>query len=142
MKRLLLLMTACVFIFASCDKEKIVSSNDLPATSTSYINTHFAGQQILQVVKERDDLKTTYKAFLSSGTKLEFNSKGEIFDIESNEALPETVIPTAILTYVKDNYPTLFIKEWEVDNTTQDVKLSNGLTLEFDKNGTFLRIDD
>ncbi|MBX3256480.1 MAG: PepSY-like domain-containing protein [Chitinophagaceae bacterium] len=142
MKRIFLLMTACVLILASCDKEKVVSPNDLPATSTSYINTHFAGQQILQVVKERDDLKTTYKAYLNNGTKLEFNSDGEIIDIESNEALPESVIPAPILSYVSTNYPAVFIKEWELDKTTQDVKLSNGLTLEFDKNGTFLRIDD
>lgn len=142
MKRIFPLMTALVLLLASCDKEKVVSSNDLPATSTSYINTHFAGQQILQVVKERDDLKTTYKAYLNSGTKLEFNKDGEIYDIESNEALPASVIPSTIQTYVTTNYPTLHIKEWELDKTTQEVKLSNGLSLVFDKNGTFLRIDD
>ena len=135
-------MTAFVLVLASCDKEKVVSSNDLPATSTSYINTHFAGHQILQAVKEVDDLKTTYKVYLSNGTKLKFNRDGEIFDIESNDALPSSVIPSSIREYVTINYPTLHINEWELDKTTQEVKLSNGLSLVFDKNGTFLRIDD
>lgn len=135
-------MAALVFVLASCDKEKVVSTNDLPSTSTTYINTHFAGQNILQVVKERDDLKTTYKVHLSGGTKLEFNKDGEIYDIESNEALPASVIPSAILSYVSTNYPSQHIKEWELDKTTQEVKLSNGLSLVFDRNGTFLKIDD
>lgn len=142
MKRIFPLITALVLVLASCDKEKVVSANDLPATSTSYINTHFAGQQILQVVKERDDLKTTYKVYLNNGTKLEFNKDGEIYDIESNEALPSSVIPSSILSYVTTNYPTLYITEWELDKTTQEVKISNGLTLVFDRNGTYLRIDD
>lgn len=142
MKKIFLLMTTIVFVMASCDKERVVSPNDLPAISTNYINTHFAGQQILQAVKERDDLKTTYKAYLGNGTKLEFNHDGEIIDIESNEALPSSVIPSPILTYVTTNYPSVFIKEWELGKTQQEVKLSNGLSLEFDRNGTFLRIDD
>lgn len=142
MKRIFLLMAAFVSVLASCDKEKVISSNDLPATSISYINTHFAGQQILQAVKEVDDLKTTYKVYLNSGTKLVFNRNGEIFDIENNDALPSSVIPSSIQAYVTTNYPTLHIKEWELDKTTQEVKLSNGLSLVFDKNGTFLRIDD
>lgn len=142
MKRIFPLMAALVFALASCDKEKVVSSNDLPATSTTFINTHFAGKDILQVVKETDDLKTTYKVHLSGGTKLEFNKDGEIYDIESNEALPSSVIPTSIQNYVTANYPTFHIKEWEIDKTTQEIKMSNGLTLVFDKNGTFLRIDD
>ncbi|MGN6438974.1 MAG: PepSY-like domain-containing protein [Agriterribacter sp.] len=142
MKKIILLMTAFVLVLVSCDKEKVVSPNDLPATSTSYINAHFSGQQIVQVVKERDDLKTTYRAILNNGVKLEFNKDGEIIDIESSEALPNSVIPAPILAYVTDNYPNAFIKEWELSKTQQEVKLSNGLSLEFDRNGTFLRIDD
>lgn len=140
--KIILLFVVYVLVFTSCNKEKIVSSNDLPAISTNYINTHFSGQQIVQAVKERDDLKITYKVYLNNGTKLEFNKDGEIIEMESNEALPESVIHSSILSYVHSNYPVVFIKAWELDKTLQEVKLSNGLSLEFDRNGIFLRIDD
>ena len=140
--KIALLFVLYVLVFTSCDKENIVSSNDLPAVSMNYINTHFAGQQIVQAIKERDDLKITYKVYLNNGTKLEFNRDGEIIEMESNEALPESVIHSAILSYVHSNYSAVFIKAWELNKTLQEVKLSNGLTLEFDRNGIFLRIDD
>lgn len=142
MKKITLLLFVYIMMFASCDKEKIVSANDLPAVSISYINTHFEGQQIVQAVKERDDFKITYIAYLNNGTKLEFNKDGEIIHIESNEALPESVISASIITYTHSGYPSAFIKAWKLDKTLQEVKLSNGLSLEFDRNGIFLRIGD
>lgn len=142
MKKLGVLLMGLVLFFASCDKEKVVSPNDIPANSNNYISTHFSGQRIVQAVKEVDDLKTAYIVYLDNGTRLEFNKSGEVVEIESNAELPDSVIPASILDYVKTNYPNEFIKEWELESTKQDVKLSNGLTLEFDKNGGFLRIDD
>lgn len=142
MKKMTFLLVALVLFLTSCDKEKVISPNDLPATSNNYVTTHFPSQKIVQAVKEVDDLKTTWKVYLDNGTKLEFNKSGDIIDIESNQELPDSVIPSAILNYVNTNYPSEFIKEWELDSTKQDVKLSNGLTLEFDRNGNFLRIDD
>ena len=61
--------------------------------------------------------------------------------MEGNEALPDSVIPSAILSYVQDNYPSEFIKNWNLEKTVQEIKLSNDITLEFDRNGNFLRID-
>lgn len=142
MKKLSTLLMAVVLFLTSCDKEKVVSPNDIPATSNNYVTTHFAGQKIVQAIKDVDDLRTTYKVYLDNGTKLEFNKSGDIIDIESNEKLPDSVIPSTILSYVNTNYSSTFIKEWELDSNRQEVKLSNGLTLEFDRNGSFLRIDD
>ena len=62
-KTLLLLALPAVLLSSSCTKEKVVAPNDLPATSTNYISTHFPGQQIAQAVKEFDDLKITYTVY-------------------------------------------------------------------------------
>ena len=140
-KTLLLLALPAVLLFSSCTKEKVVAPNDLPATSTSYIGTHFPDQQIVQAVKEFDDLKITYTVYLNNGTKIEFNQSGEVKEMEGNDALPDSVIPSAILTYVQNNYPSEFIKNWNLEKTVQEIKLSNDITLEFDRNGNFLRID-
>ncbi len=141
MKKMGLIFLSFVLVFASCKKEKVVSQNDLPTIANTYITTHFPDQTIRQVIKDMDNLKTTYDVILDNGAKLEFNKSGEIRKIEGNSKLPDSVIPSQILSYVQDNYATEFIKKWELEDNKQEVELSNGLDLEFDKNGNFLRID-
>lgn len=133
-------MTLSALLLVACDKEKVVQSDDLPANASGFISTHFAGKQILQVVKELDNLKTYYHVYLSNGTKLDFSRQGNIKEIEGTEAIPDTVIPVLILNYVDTNYPAAFIRGWELDDATQEIKLSTNLELEFDKNGNFLRV--
>ena len=133
-------MTLSAFLLVACDKEKVVQSDDLPANASGFISTHFAGKQILQVVKELDNLKTYYHVYLNNGTKLDFSRQGNIKEIEGTEAIPDTVIPVLILNYVHTHYSTAFIRGWEIDDATQEIKLSTNIELEFDKNGNFLRV--
>lgn len=127
--------------FAACDKESIVSADGLPKDAQLFITQHFPDQEILQVVKERDDLKTTYDVYLSDGFDLDFDKKGKILSVEGTSKLPDSVVPAKILAYVEANYPDDFIRDWELDDRGQEITLSNGMDLKFDKNGNFLRID-
>lgn len=138
----ILFVSLVVSLLTSCDKEKLIKADDLPANSISYISTHFPSQQILQTVKDRDDLEITYKVYLEEGTRLEFNRKGEIIEMEGNRPLPDNTLPPLVLTYVESNYPEEKILGWEQEPTTQDVKLSGGVTLIFDRAGNFLRAGD
>jgi len=142
MKSTLLLLALPFVLLASCTKEKAVGPNDLPATSTSYITAHFPDQTIVHAVKEFSDLQITYTVYLKNGVKIEFNQNGEVTEIEGSNALPDGVIPSALLHYVNNNYASEFIKEWKQERTKQKVKLSNGIELEFDKNGNFLRVNN
>lgn len=127
--------------FTACDKERVVSADGLPKDAQLFIAQHFPGYEILQVVKERDDLKTTYDVYLSEGFNLDFDKKGKILGVEGTNKLPDSVVPEKILAYVQANYPDYFIRDWELDDHGQEVTLSNGMDLKFDKNGNFLRID-
>jgi hypothetical protein len=140
MKKIFLLMTLSAFLLVACDKEKVVQENDLPATASGFVSTHYPGQQILQVVKELDNLKTYFHVYLNNGTKLDFSRKGDLKKIEGTEAIPDTVIPVLILNYVDTNYPSAFIRGWDIDDTSQEIQLSTNESLEFDKNGNFLRV--
>ena len=133
-------MTLSALLLVACDKEKVVQSDDLPANASGFVTTHYAGKQILQVVKELDNLKTYYHVYLNNGTKLDFSRQGNIKKIEGTEAIPNTVIPALILNYVDTNYPSAFIRSWYIDDTSQEIRLSTNEALEFDKNGNFLRI--
>ena len=133
-------MTLSALLLVACDKEKVVQSDDLPANASGYVSTHYAGKQILQVIKELDNLKTYYHVYLDNGTKLDFTRQGNIKKIEGTDAIPDTVIPVLILNYVGTNYPAAFIRGWDIEDATQEIKLSTDTELEFDKNGNFLRV--
>jgi len=126
----------------SCDKEEIVSSAGLPAEINTFITTHFPGNNILQVIKDRDGLTKSYDVTLSGSVQLEFNRKKEIVDVDGVAQLPDTVIPEKIRAYVGLNYPGNVITDWELDDRHQQVQLDNGLDLEFNMKGEFLRIDN
>jgi len=127
--------------FTACDKERVVSADGLPKDAQLFIAQHFPDHEILQVVKERDDLKTTYDVYLSEGFNLDFDKNGKILGVEGTNKLPDTVVPEKILAYIQANYPDYFIRDWELDDYGQEVTLSNGMDLKFDKNGNFVRID-
>lgn len=137
-----LFATAFAFTLTSCDEEEVIPSSELPSEITSYITTHFPNNTIVQVINDRDGLNKTYDILLSENISLEFNRKKEIIDIDGVNQLPISVIPEKILQYVTANYPTNFITDWELDDKNQQVQLDNGLDLEFNMDGDFLRIDN
>lgn len=78
---------------------------------------------------------------LQDNFSLEFDSKNRVTDISGKSQLPNSVIPKSILEYVKSNYPNNIILDWELDDKNQQIELDNGLDLEFNMQGAFLRID-
>lgn len=139
--RLMSVLGAVLVMFTACDKESLITADGLPKEAQAYITQHFPSHEVVQVVKERDDLKTTYDVYLSEGFNLDFDKQGKILGVEGSSKLPDSVVPEKILAYVSTNYPDQFIRDWELDDRGQEVKLSNGMELKFDKNGNFLRID-
>jgi len=130
-----------VFSLTSCEKEVVIPTSDLPSEITSYISTHFPNNTIPQVIKDRNIVNKTYDILLSEGISLEFNRKKEIITIDGVTKLPDSVIPVKILQYVASNYPPNVITDWALDNKNQQVELNNGLDLEFNMKGDFLRIN-
>lgn len=139
--KILLIATAFLFSLTSCEKEKILTISELPTEITAYVSTHFPNNTITQAIMERDGLSKTYDILLSENINLEFNRKKEIIEIDGETQLPNSVIPEKILQYVTVNYPTNFITDWKLDGKNQEVQLDNGLNLEFNMKGDFLRID-
>lgn len=134
--------TVLSLTFTSCDKEEVIPTSDLPSEIKSYITTHFPNNTIVQVINDRDGLTKTYDILLSESISLEFNRKKEIIDIDGVAQLPNSVIPEKIRQYVTTNYSTNLITDWELDDKNQQVQLDNGIDLEFNMKGDFLRIDN
>lgn len=131
-------LAASISIFA---QDKIVPYTEVPAEIQTYLKTHFPNNTVLQSELDNGWFKKEYEILLSNNVKLEFNEKNNIKNIDAKSALPESVIPSAISKYIKSNYPNNFITEWDLDAKRQSVELNNGVELEFNLEGKFLRID-
>lgn len=128
---------------ASCEKESLINQSDVPQEIKDYVSTHFSQNKILQTLKDNEGLILTYDVLLDSAISLEFNRSKEIISIDGNSKLPDSVIPEKIREYVNTNYPVYFITDWEKESRkVQQIELSNGLDLEFDNDGKYLKMDN
>ncbi len=140
----LLSLFVSLFVFSSCEDDKVVPETNLPAAATEFISTYYGNQQIIQTVQDFDDLllSSTYQVTLSNLTRLEFTKKGEIIEIEGNTTIPTGAIPASIVDKAQELFPTASVIGWELEDRKQEAYLSNQVSLKFDRNGVFLRIDD
>lgn len=141
MKKLFLILTT-VILLTGCEKETIIQGNQVPEKIKTYIETHFPQLSVLQVLEDRDGFTLTYDVTLQQGYFLEFNRKMEIEEVTGIEPIPNSVVPSNILTYVQTQFSEQSILSWDLSDRIQEVTLDNGIQLEFDQEGNFLRIDN
>ncbi len=144
MKNLTIILTLIFSLtsLTSCEKETILSEQDIPADIKSYLSTHFQNCSISKAIKENDEKDEMYEISLSCDCKLEFNRQKDIIDIDCITKLPDSVIPSIVLSYVNSNYPGNNITGWEIKDNSLNVDLNNGITLVFNMQGDFLHLSD
>lgn len=141
MKRVLFTMLVFMAISMSikADNDRVITFEQLPAEAQTVLKTHFADKVPLIITKDRND----YKVFYQSGEKAEFNKKGAWREIEcKTSAVPEALVPEQILTNVKTSFPSAVITKIDQDRRGYDVKLNNGIELEYNKNFQVVGLDD
>lgn len=80
---------------------------------------------------------------LTSGAEIDFNSKGEWYEVDTKRAaLPASIVPAYISDYVKANFSNEYITKIEKDWYGLEVELTNDLNLKFNKKGDLREIDD
>ena len=141
MKTITLTILFAIFALTGCDKKTTVQNNELPQEIRTSVTALFPSHRILHSVKDRDGLELTYDILLDGNIQLEFNSRNHLIEIDSPNRLPDAAIPSKIKSYVSTNYPADYIISWELDDRGQQIKLNNGLELEFNLAGDFVRID-
>lgn len=135
----LLLSAATIFAKDKVTKDASV----LPANSKEFLNRHFHGIQISHIKVEEGLLKTdSYDVILTNGVNVEFSGSGNWKEVEGkNIAVPTGIIPANIRKYVQDNFPGKTIISIEKDRREYDIKLDNGIKIDFDLNGNFKKLD-
>lgn len=119
----------------------------LPQNAQDFIEENFPSATLEKADKEDKwfswDKNEMYEVHLSNGIKLDFNKDGEVTEIDSRKdaPIPMDAVPVEVKNYVEKNFSGAQITSWEKDNDEQEVELSDGTDLEFDKNGKFLKQD-
>ena len=137
-------LMAFSFFFAAAapDHDYAISFDQLPAVSRTFVNTHFAGIAVAYCMRDSH----SYEARLSDGSEIEFNLDGSWKEVDCKyKELPKTVtdlLPKTVQSYIKSNYPTAVITKIDVKFRGYELELNNGLDVEFDSAGNFIRIDD
>ena len=125
-------------------QESIISKSELPKVAQKFISDNFSKNTLEYVKMDKETFSTDYKVKFSDGAEIEFDSKGEWTEVDGNKTpIPTEFIQKSIRNYVKNKFPNTQIVKIEKGRFgKQEVKLSNGLELEFNSNGEFKRIDD
>jgi len=137
-----------IFAFLSFQvnaQKTVIQQNELPQTAQTFIKKHFGNETTTTVIKEVEHLiKTEYDVYLSNGIEIEFDSDGNWKEVknENNGALPTGFIPKSINKYVKQNFPNTHIVKIEKKRSGFEIEISNGIDIDFNSKGDFLRIDD
>src|SRR5690606_8833600 len=142
--KLLSVMTIFAFGLPGNAQDKIISENELPIPAKDFITKNFSAQKVVQTVKDVDYwIKTEYEVTLDNAFHLEFDGDGNWKEIDGKDtAIPTEFIPEPIIQYISGNFPTQKITKIEKKSSGYEVELSNGLDLDFNSKGKFLRIDD
>jgi hypothetical protein len=123
--------------------DKPVTYDELPAEAKAFIANNFANEEISHILLDKDVVTAEYDVVFLSGTKLEFDSRGEWKEVETrNGIVPEAIVPNAIAEYVKSKYPNRTITEISRNHSYTEVTLNGGLELTFNKSYKLVDVDD
>lgn len=119
------------------------TSQALPEAITAFVKQYFPNATIVRAQPDQEYQGLEYDVYLNDGTEIDFDANNQWDKVECRaSAVPAALIPQAIANYVKNNYRGTAIVKIDKDAYGYDIGLSNGLDVEFDHNGNFLRVDD
>lgn len=148
MKRILRILMIAIYCMVSCNmvanagNDKPISVNALPAKAQTLLSNHFNNQKVMLATIETGGINKSYDVVLQNGTKLEFDKKGNLTEIDCKQGkVPVKLIPQAIRNYLMENYPAQAVKKLEMNKNEYEVELANGLDLTFNKHFQLIDID-
>ncbi|TKX31204.1 PepSY-like domain-containing protein [Campylobacter aviculae] len=120
--------------FTYLNADIIISPDSLPSISKEFIEKNFKAP--IGIV-QRD--KNSYEVYLSDGIEIEFEIDGTWKEIESKlNPFEFDFLPSNISNIIKNQFPNVKAREIERKINHYKIKLTNGLKIYIDFNGTIL----
>lgn len=147
MYRVLFVMLLALSVFGNTGyaQKRKIAPESLPQKAKVFLSTYYAKAGIATAKEEVTSWfeKKEYEVKLKDGEEIEFDDQGEWKKVDGKrKAIPLSLIPDNIVQYIRRSFPKTDIIKLERSRKKYEVAISNGLELEFDKKGKFIKIDD
>lgn len=143
--RIVMIAICCMMslnIVANAGNDKPINVKELPAKAQTLLTKHFKGQKVMLATIESGVVSRSYDVVLRNGTKLEFDKKGNLTEIDCKQSIvPSQLIPQPIKNYLKENYKGEAVRKIELNKKEYEVELTNGIDLTFNKHFQLIDID-
>ena len=139
-KAILLLAAMLVMSFsAKADHDQVITFDQMPEVAQALHKQYFAGKVPLVVTVDWDDYTIRYE----SGEKVEFDKQGNWKEIDCRASqVPVELIPDEIKANIAATFPGTIILKIERNRRGYEVKLNNGLEVEYSPTFQVIDIDD
>lgn len=139
-----MVMLVCFFQFVMVGDVVICDVNKFFVVVCEMIGKYFFQIKVVYIKIEKDLFQIIfYDVKLVDGIELEFNLKGEWFEIDCKNKLVFFIfIFQVIFKYMKVNYNGYKMVKIECNCKGYELILENGLEVDFDQFGGFLKLSD
>lgn len=138
---LILLLPRATVMHAGNDKPITVAQ--LPKKAQEFLDTHFREVKVSFSKVDNELFDKSYEVFFVNGGKVKFNKQGDWKEVECKyDQVPSGIVPEEIAAFIRERHPKNSVVEIERDRRSFDVKLNNGLEIQFDRKFNLIRYDD
>ena len=136
---LLTVLALCLGLSAQAQDDRLITLEQLPQNAKEFLTKHFPDKKPILLQEDWDDFEVVF----SNGEKIEFLKNGEWKKVDCRlAAVPAVLVPEQIKTQVQANFPNAVITKIEKDRRGWEVKLNNGLEVDFSPQFVITDIDD
>ena len=135
------IITILLFGFIiSANAQKRIETTELPKPAQEFLQKYFSHTSVDIAKKDAEHGEKGYEVILKDGTEVEFWKDGSYREVDGEKnPIPTDFIPVNIRDYVSKNYPNEKITHIDYGHKDLDVDLTNGIDLEFTKDGKILK---
>lgn len=113
----------------------------------AFVKTYFPDTEVISNIKDGLDCDVTLSDYTQIGFDGNLFGKLEWDEVDcshatTSAAVPAALVPVEIANYVSKIHGTQSITKISKDNRSWDIKLSNGIEIEFDKRFNVIDFDD
>ena len=133
--RLMKIWLLCLTLLTvtSCDDTPI------PSRAQKFIDRYFPKCSVVLVETGEEENVAEYEVLLNDGTKIDFDMQGDWRRVSRNKSgVPATLIPAAIMQYIRTNYPNNVVTKFSKKDYGYKVELSDDMDLRFTRQGAFI----
>lgn len=134
-------MLLVLFTVSCSSEDKEFDNVALPIPAQLFVKQYFADATYSRVEKEKDDGFWEYEVWLSDGSQVEFDEKGEWKSVDCKySVLPIGIIPFVIAEDIAKKYPDL--KPYKIEKEVGGYEIDiPGYDLYYSNNGMFIRAE-